>query len=176
VDELHHRFEFYTGISNTGTVELNNGLFGAIPEHPILADLIHEISKWHNHSQLLSTNDFGSTAKHNSPLALIAEMAGPVRAAALTHAFCKTALTTIECTGPGLFTRIFMRHLLQKNGGDVGEVRKYNEVSAKYKIAALPASFFYPMPNNEGNSNPQEFIQPESFAVHHWARSWQAAS
>lgn len=27
-DDLHRRYEFYAGVSNTGTFELNNGLVG----------------------------------------------------------------------------------------------------------------------------------------------------
>ncbi|CAN0053305.1 unnamed protein product [Ectocarpus fasciculatus] len=42
-DDLHRRYEFYAGVSNTGTFELNNGLIGCRPGHPIMRDIVNRI-------------------------------------------------------------------------------------------------------------------------------------
>ncbi|CAM9629385.1 unnamed protein product [Ectocarpus sp. 8 AP-2014] len=42
-EDLHKRYEFYTGVSNTGTFELNNGLIGCRPGHPIMRDIVNRI-------------------------------------------------------------------------------------------------------------------------------------
>lgn len=43
LDDLHHKYEFYTGISHTGYVELANALFGATPHHPIMKACVETI-------------------------------------------------------------------------------------------------------------------------------------
>ncbi|CAM9490094.1 unnamed protein product [Hapterophycus canaliculatus] len=42
-DSLHARYEFYAGVSNTGTFELNNGLIGCRPGHPVMRDIVDRI-------------------------------------------------------------------------------------------------------------------------------------
>ena len=92
LDELHCRFEFYAGISNTGTVELNNGLVGAAPGHTILAELIRSIGAWHEQRvQNVNCNRNGRLTT-KSPLALIAEMAGPEQASFA----CSAASSTLR--------------------------------------------------------------------------------
>lgn len=40
------------------------------------------------------------------------------------------------------------------------------------KDIAFPASFFYPCGYHQKGVDRQEWLQPESFAIHHWAGSW----
>ncbi|CAM9368441.1 unnamed protein product [Scytosiphon promiscuus] len=42
-EDLHASYEFYAGVSNTGTFELNNGLVGCRPGHPIMRDIVERI-------------------------------------------------------------------------------------------------------------------------------------
>lgn len=43
----------------------------------------------------------------------------------------------------------------------------------KRGIVAFPTDFFYPFPNNvRKNGNSHDYIQPNSYALHHWAVSW----
>ena len=164
IDKLHRQFEFYTGISNTGTVELNNGLIGAVAGHPILKALINSIADQHKHdagrSELMSMGLQKAQATP-SPLDIIAQMAGS-GASSIKNMFATPTCSTIERTGPGLFTRTVMQQLAQ--------VKSHQ----KEKVAVFPATFFYPMPNNvESKCDPSSFVRPETFALHHWARSWQ---
>ena len=39
-DVLHHCYDFYTGLSNSGQLDLAMGLIGSVPGHPILKELI----------------------------------------------------------------------------------------------------------------------------------------
>lgn len=128
-DLLHSLFGCYAGISATGTIEINNGLIGCTPSHPLIAACVG--------SMRLSSTPVPS-AKH-----------------------------IIDRTGPGHFTREFMRHLETKSPG-----------SSLPPTIALPASFFYPLPNNMralplDTNDRSLFLRPESFAMHHWACSWQ---
>ena len=73
-DAIHERCFLYAGVSNTGCVELNNGLLGAAAGHPWLGKL--------------------------------------VMAMALSVTPVPSANMIIARTGPGFFTRSFMRLLL----------------------------------------------------------------
>jgi len=53
-DFLHHSYDFYIGIMNTGVVELGNALIGSAPNHPILKEIITNI----RHAKIKSFNDF----------------------------------------------------------------------------------------------------------------------
>jgi mannosyltransferase OCH1-like enzyme len=42
----------------------------------------------------------------------------------------------------------------------------------KSRVVAFPLTYFYPMPN-ETAFGKDHWIEPESYAVHHWKKSWQ---
>lgn len=67
------------------------------------------------------------------------------------------AFTIMNLTGPYYFTRCFLEGVKMD---DIG-------------VVAFPMDFFYPLPNNQRNTNdPYMFIRPVSYAIHHWAVSW----
>merc|ERR1712070_883833 len=69
--------DFFIGISNTKTLELNNGLIGSIPKHPLLLELIKGICV--------------------DPIASVLALVG--------NPMPSTFMSTIERTGPGHVTR-----------------------------------------------------------------------
>lgn len=114
-DQLHHYYDFYTGLQplDTNYVQLGNALIGSRPEHPLLLALIQGL--------------------RNSK-----------------------ATTIVAKTGPIFFTHLFCTLAPQMPG----------------RIAALPASFFYPRGYTQAAEDRLMWLKPESFAVHHWAGSW----
>jgi inositol phosphorylceramide mannosyltransferase catalytic subunit len=63
----------------------------------------------------------------------------------------------MDITGPYYFTRCFLSELKNITKG----------------IVAFPMDFFYPLPNNvRETSTPYEYVQPCSYAIHHWDVSW----
>ena len=44
LDGLHATVDFYAGISNSGTIELNNAIIGARPGHPIISACIQRVA------------------------------------------------------------------------------------------------------------------------------------
>lgn len=62
-------------------------------------------------------------------------------------------------TGPIHFTRCFLMTACQSGNKDV----------------AFPASYFYPCDYNQKGLPQDQWVKPESFAVHHWAGSWLTA-
>ena len=104
---------------------------------------------------------------------------------------------TIERTGPGMYTRTIMSALcdakLEADGNSsvtCGDSRTLS--AAMPSVLVLPCSFFYPMPNDalpcahatgkgtsghesqrDAKSSCRSYAKTETFAVHHYARSWQ---
>jgi glycogenin glucosyltransferase len=131
-DSLHHRFAFFAGLSNTGTVELCNGLMGSAAKHPLVGRLI--------------------TSMKVEP--------SPV----------PTAMDIIGRSGPGHTTRVLMEASLADGGA----------LSLPTTCGLLPTAFFYPLPNSMRGLQRQQdkrvYVTPETFAMHHWACSWQGAA
>lgn len=63
---------------------------------------------------------------------------------------------SLAYTGPHFLTEVFL------------DMVPY----VKSRIAAFPLTYFYPLPN-ERDPNRTNWIEPESYAVHHWKMSWQ---
>ncbi len=62
-----------------------------------------------------------------------------------------------ESTGAWFFTRKFLESVNENTEG----------------VVAFPPDFFYPFPNNHRKiTEPYSYVQPCSFAIHHWEVSW----
>jgi hypothetical protein len=169
--------DFFCGISSTGTLELNNGLIGASPRHPILRAVIDEIRESHQRSKesstslssILSMSQISSFLGPNVPQDLLREAA----------AERDPNMLTIENTGPGAFTRVTMGKLCTVSKRDRGKVGR---------VVLFPPSYFYPLPNTQSpdarkwvtSEYIRERVKEDSRilkgitrAVHLWARSWQ---
>ena len=152
-------------------------------------DALNDISPAGAELERIGTNgDIGllkatlSTGKGNTNInALLAGMLGTGAASAnLEKALSKPtsnklnkSMSTIERTGPGLFTRTVLRYLtssspsaVKGDGADDGGV-----------VLVLPTQSFYPVPNTVGTITREilnQCICPDiTLAVHHWAKSWQ---
>eukprot|EP00937_MAST-01D_sp_MAST-1D-sp2_P007827 g7827.t1 len=185
---------FFAGISNTASVELNNGLVGAAPGHPLLARLVRCAGA--------GTGDAGggtggaeavtraARARQAAALSLLggsgllqpAAGAAAAAGAAVIAGGAGGRLGTVERTGPGLFTRAFMeearrsgRHGSGGAGAGAGEYGGGDAGGSDAGCVAFPCSFFYPMPNDAPPvpDSARQYAQPDTFAVHHYARSWQ---
>lgn len=101
-------------------------------------------------------------------------------------------MATIEATGPGLFTRVVWEHLKANKEEGGGE-----EEGSTSSLLLAPPQWFYPLPNNspvsfsgrlwqadaqdgEDEEDPGEsarasmvVIPGVTYAIHHWACSWQ---
>ncbi len=67
------------------------------------------------------------------------------------------AMVTMDLTGPYYFTRCFTGSVNNLTMG----------------VVAFPPAFHYPLPNNMRNlNNPYQYVEPYSYAIHHWAVSW----
>ena len=64
----------------------------------------------------------------------------------------------LKRTGPGLVSRACQNHF----------------VNPEEKILILPCSYLYPFPWMSRKEAPEEFIAPESFAIHLWNYSWES--
>lgn len=88
----------------------------------------------------------------------------------------EAAMGTIEATGPGLFTRVVAEHLQHQQQQSVLQAGD----KKRGTIILAPPEWFNPMPNHvaaassSSSTSSLPFIVPGvTYAVHHWARSWQ---
>jgi hypothetical protein len=177
LDELlERRVSFFAGVSNTGTVELNNGLIGAAPRHRLLARLIEAVRPDSGVAALRSVLAAGGGAE------LVASLDAAL-GGGTTHT-AGAGSSTIARTGPGLFTRVFMEAVSPSRAALVGGPSGADGATPTSAAAlplleavALPCSFFYPMPNGQPQATAAgqraHFVRPETFALHHYACSWQ---
>ncbi|TMW63096.1 hypothetical protein Poli38472_002037 [Pythium oligandrum] len=162
VDTLVKHFAFVVGISNTGCVEINNGFIAATPHHPILTHLIDSIQQ-----------DFKRPRLNTATLSLIAQMCGPgigLPGQLLPPDSQSNPMETIERTGPGLLTRVFMQAI----GWSTTE-RGFLSDDEQEDVVALPETYLYPLPNTLSTISSDELsvqLPSTAFTVHYWERSW----
>lgn len=147
LDCITKQFSFVAGISNTGVIELNNGLIGCVPGHAIMYECIQGIKK-----------NWATKARQESAMSLVMKFMSPDSLSSTIQ----DPIETITLTGPGMFTKVVFGHIDQAQG-ECNDIMLY------------PPTFFYPLPNNERDLALNErysFLRPESVAVHHWACTW----
>ena len=133
-ESLLINYGLVAGLANVGaTFEIANSWIACVPNHPIMSHLA------------------------TACLARDAELAR-----LLEHNASNMSCQTIARTGPGLFTRVWAKHVMR----------------ARKDWILLPPSFLYPAPNDVALSstakeaNADDFRRPESFAIHWWHKSW----
>ena len=145
LDALREAADFFVGFSNVGAVEINNGLIGAAPGHALLAALVERVAAARVQRPKPPPTDLLAAIAASGFL----DDAGPL-AKTLSQA---DADWTIEHTGPGLITRTFC----ELHG-------------PMLRAVCLPYEVFYAKSNAAPAASD---ASPFSYAVHHWAKSWQ---
>ena len=167
-DCLHHKFAFYTGESNVGAFELNNGLFAACPGHPAVRFLCDHVGRpWPEWG--------GDDVDQREAVAFQLAKSGALSNFGISELMAPQRNPTqcLETTGPGFFTRGLAVAILRPfcAGGD-GSLAG-NEDGTRAVIC--PRSYFYPLQNKARKLPREERLAkalPESFALHHWCRTW----
>jgi len=157
LERLHDRccFDFYCGASNTGAVELNNGLMACQPYHVLIRAMMERIHQWFN--------DF---TKHSQPFALMSAFLDPSSQAMLHQVTRLSPEDVIRNTGPGLLTMMTAQVLIDPS------------VDTD-RIGILPYQVFHPLPNRFRGHRLveqllEEYVVPgQTKAVHLWQCSWQ---
>jgi hypothetical protein len=182
MDLLPRPVQWFAGLSNVAGVEVNNGLMGSIPNHPLTESLLVKLEASEKPKQAVPSRlsqllSFGSGG--NDTLASFLDESD--RAAIDKHneaAVPKNdkhaeAMATIARTGPGFLTRAIFEGVNQRSLIEQG-------------IVVFPPTVFHAMPNNArqstdassttGNGDADDswssYVRPETVAVHLWAASW----
>lgn len=181
VEKLHRCFDFYCGCSNTGCVEINNGLIGSKPNHPLLTKMMKEINSWfekgnfHVGEEEQELNPSSESVSFLASFLDDASTSALQRAGGLQHQPSDSDI--IKYTGPGLITRAVCEALARNENGSIID----EEINGL--VAVLPSSVFHPFPNimrgklAKGASFTDElkrFVVPmKTKALHLWGCSWQ---
>jgi len=155
-DGFHRRFSFFSGLSNVGVFELNNGLFAASPGHPLVSFLCERVGRpWPEWGQ--------SDVDPREAVAHQLELSGMLGGGLLAPSGQAPFLAT---TGPGFFTRGVMRFLRSGEPLPPGLA----------PVAICPPEVFYPLPNSlraQPLAERRAHASPTSLALHHWCCTWQ---
>lgn len=165
--------QFFCGASNTGCVELNNGLMACQKGgHPIVTEMIESI---HDYFE----NEFSKETKQEAAISMLSSFLDATTLNALESTQSASSgnlspMDVIEHTGPGLLTRSVCRWLVT-NG-------EYEHSASS--IIVFPSHVFHAFPNHlrndlnlsaDNESVLMSFINPkETKAVHLWGCSWQS--
>ena len=170
--------ELYTGLANTKLeCEVNNGIIGAVPQHPILARAIlriyDEFAKESATDTVIGSVGAANLSAKFTALTLIDSFSGNKTGICADEE--NRAARTISRTGPGLWTRVVMRSIAEARAAARGSESAANELKrmnlnastfpekqlASMRLRALltprrasavlvfPQEWFYPVPNNE---------------------------
>lgn len=193
-DDLHDGdggLGFYCGASNTGCVEINNGLIGCQRGHGLVRVMMEDIAKWWSASAWSQTvrqdgrnndiNDVKEGQKYRPTTGMLSSFLDQDSLASFRQAVSNlTPMDVIRNTGPGLLTQTILR---QYQGSKSQELLN--------SIAVFPCMMFHPLPNAErsalkggGGDEDEEKVRytrvldkyvvvGETKAVHLWGCSWQ---
>lgn len=162
LDNLCRGFSFFVGLSNTSACEVNNGIIGSVPGHPIFQDICHEIKQSYQsfHKAKLSQLLLSPMILSFLPITEQQQLEQNIREV--------TAANTIRISGPGMLTIVLCNYL---SGNRVtGEI---DLPTAHSKILILPIECFSPVPNKslvnlarcENYFNLYQSISPTSSAT-----------
>ncbi|KAG9403907.1 hypothetical protein AC1031_005395 [Aphanomyces cochlioides] len=143
-DQLHENptCEFYAGLSNTRSVEINNALIGCVPNHPILKAVISAIQRETKRRQLIA--DYAGVPVNDMP-----------------------KLGTIARTGPGVFTVQIMHSI-----GWVGHRPLIQNAATVVILPYKALYPLCNDDREDQEAIQRARTQPGAFAIHYWAYSW----
>jgi len=149
LESLRQRFSLFAGISNTGTVEINNALIGSVPKHPMIENCLNSIKL---------SKECNAEGVFQSDAMKIISRTGPGHFTRCFMEFVESIAEVNQST-----------HDEKGNSG--------NEQCIMRNIIALPCGFLYPFPNHlrsmKSRGDRMIFVRPETLAMHHWESSWQ---
>ena len=190
MNDLHQSYDFYCGASNSGCIEVNNGLIGSKKHHFLLFELIKCISTWFSKYQQTTEIDerdlkFAAEFEPKStPTSLMSSFLDDKSLLSLKLVQKDvSAMQVIENTGPGLLTKTIFELFFKYASDEVG-----TEDINLDGVIILPASAFHPFPNNHRQYIESKITDDASFAeiinkfvdfdstraVHLWSCLWQS--
>ena len=110
LDDLTTCHSFVCGASNTGCIEINNGLIGCTKEHPLIRQMMTNIKLWFH--------------KFHQPIQRMAGFLDPATLAALNQAMSLTKMDVIRNTGPGVITKCVGEALVKQSNESEKEAIK----------------------------------------------------
>lgn len=176
IDNFHLEYDFYAGASNTGCIEVNNGILASKPNHPLVRKMMESIRCWFSNR---STNFSTESLFHHHALSPFLDEA---TANSLHQAsMVTTPSEVIAHTGPGLVTRTLGKLLSQhhyESGTNEKDQKGTEEQICLSRVAVLPYSVFHPLANTNRHSFRWDHVDryavpDETKAIHLFLCSWQ---
>ncbi|KAI2507235.1 glycosyltransferase [Fragilaria crotonensis] len=176
VADLHRQFDFYCGASNTGAIELNNGLMASQPRHFVIQKMMERIRD-------SSMPIFRQQSRQQEAMRHIASFLDNndtmSRAVLEQGMMTLTPEQVIRHTGPGLLTSTMAEILMTTPPASSSSSADLS------RVAILPYQVFHPLPNHRRRLGLEildeellegHIVPGETKAVHLWQCSWQECS
>jgi hypothetical protein len=176
-NNLASNSQFFCGRANVtamSSIEINNGLIGSVPNHPVVNNFIEAaITK-------LSIATVPPIVSNNAILGFL-DVADQMRV--FNVAKESAAVDTISHTGPGMITRVLCDYVIGITNNGQSDNRDEN-ISSVDNIVVLPPHVLNPLPNNERvvleDSLPPRTVLEKwctddaTLAVHYWQCEWKS--
>jgi hypothetical protein len=169
--------QFFCGESNTGCVELNNGIMACCRGgHPIVWEMMQAVETYY--MTLLSED---RAQQMNTVQSLMSSfLDSETMDVFQVSQNCKvpSPMNVIEHTGPGLLTRKVFRWLCDEHRDhNTTSVSSTGKIFDATQVMVFKKDVFHPFPNHlrhDCSSKLHRFIVPDvTIAVHLWGCSWQ---
>mmetsp|Transcript_13836 Transcript_13836/g.20704 ORF Transcript_13836/g.20704 Transcript_13836/m.20704 type:complete len:308 (+) Transcript_13836:43-966(+) len=183
LDDAVESCAFFTGLSNCSVVEVNNGIIGCVPGHPLMRNIIQSL---HKEEQTLSaiqqipasiwSGISSFLVPHSTPSP---DTSSPIDIGNHVFDACRNTKEndysfTITHTGPGLITKHIAEYIESTAEGNGDGVVIFNR------------DVFHPVPNSvqidirnayeRKRYRDMYVVSENTIAIHWWQRSWQKAS
>jgi mannosyltransferase OCH1-like enzyme len=182
LDDIISSGNFFCGASNTGCVELNNGLMGCqTGGHRVLNQMIDSIHDYFEEKSLKEATKQEAAAVSSSMLSsFLDETTRDALKKSQTNdssGIFLTPMAVIEHTGPGLLTRLVCRWLVANNS-DVEDNASQDIIVFPFeKFNCFPNHFRKELSHNDRVTAKQLLtsflMSKDAKAVHLWGCSWQ---
>lgn len=177
IGELLLPIQFFCGESNTGCLELNNGMMACCRSgHPIILNMMQSVKTYC--TSLSSENNTTHAPQMEPVQTLLSSFLDGEALKAVKDSLNEkipSAMDVIEHTGPGLLTRTVFRWLGER--GRRRNITRLADDNDASQVMVFKRDVFHPFPNHlrkDCASKVHEFIVPEvTTAVHLWGCSWQ---
>ena len=178
--------QFFCGQSNTGCLEINNGLMASCKSgHPILIKMMCSVQTYCN-SFLLQSKAGQVNRIHTVLSSFLSDEILSAMQDNQELVSNPSSMDVIEHTGPGLLTRTVFRWLCNDAHGDnidsiSAKINIINSSTPSYdvpQVMVFNSNVFHPLPNHfrkDYATKLEDFIvKGITVAVHLWGCSWQS--
>lgn len=163
---------FFCGMSNTGVVEINNGIIGCTANHPLMQSIVNSVKYKDSEAQDKAIGTLQMTG-------IMSFLSSTDMSSFQNVITNESPQQIITATGPGMFTRSVSEYLVNSRSSAPSD--PFSRVLFDTTVV-FPVHVFHPVPNfvkvDIEDSTHMDLLKNEhvlenTVAIHWWQCSWQ---